>query len=132
MLIYYKAHIIIIIITPWYSWNIVQLALNNNCSLGNWNQIIMQYRKIPVHEKYMRRKRNTDVCLINVVTWSRFDWKWKLSYGEIYLYQTLSNLESCIDQTLNKVPMLEIIANLACINRTPVYFKHIRWSEGSV
>ena len=28
----------------------------------------MQYRKIPVHEKYMRRKRNRDVCLINVVT----------------------------------------------------------------
>ena len=37
-------------------------------------------------------------------------------YSEICLTQTLDKPEPCINQTFNKVPMLEIFVNLTCIN----------------
>jgi hypothetical protein len=35
---------------------------------------------------------------------------------------------SCINWTLNRLPMLEIFVYLTCINQAPVYSEHKRWS----
>ena len=40
--------------------------------------------------------------------------------------------ETCLNQTLNKVPMQEIIVNLTCIDQTPVYSEHKSWSQGGL
>ena len=53
------------------------------------------------------------------------------TYSEAFLNQTLNKTESCTNQTLNLVPMQEILVNLTCINRTPVYSEHISRSQGS-
>jgi hypothetical protein len=51
-------------------------------------------------------------------------------YSETCLNRTLYKPESCINQTLNKVPMSEIFVNLTCINETPVYTEYNSLTQG--
>ena len=39
----------------------------------------------------------------------------------------LNRHKFCINQIINKVPMLEIFVNLICMNQTPVYSEHKSW-----
>ena len=51
--------------------------------------------------------------------------------NKICISVSVNKLESCINRSLNKVPIQEIFVNLTSINQTPVYSEHKGFSPGS-
>ena len=73
--------------------------------------------KLSFHNKWLK-------C----TSWSKF-----YQYSKICLNRTLNKPESCINQTMNKVPMQEIFVKLTCGHCTPVYSELKSWSQaGSI
>ena len=55
----------------------------------------------------------------------------KESYSETCLNGILNKPKSCINRTLNEVPIQDIFVSLTCIDQTPVYSEHKSWSQES-
>jgi S-adenosylmethionine:tRNA-ribosyltransferase-isomerase (queuine synthetase) len=54
---------------------------------------------------------------------------YSIMYNETRLLHAITKPQSCIKQTIKKIPDVRNICNLTCINRTYVYSEHISWSK---
>ena len=73
MLVKYKADLITIIslkinlFSPWYSWKIVELALNNNHSLTHWKNVQPFVKRWPGHRNGIYLNIYLTFCLTSAV-----------------------------------------------------------------
>ena len=75
-------------------------------------------------KKHLKTLWYSETCLNRILNELESGINWNPEWTGI-----LNKLESCLNQTLNKVPMLEIFVNLTCINQTPVYSEDKSWSQ---